>query len=64
MLKKGTDYLPKTQLCNLMMHDGTLQIKMSTLLHKIEQHFPNYSTFKLKLETAFKMYMSIEEKDY
>ena len=30
---KGTDYLPKTLLCNLM-HGGTLPIKMCTLLHK------------------------------
>ena len=31
--QKGTDYLPKTLLCNVM-HDGTLQIQMFTISHK------------------------------
>ena len=31
---KGTDYLPKTLFCNLM-RDGTLQMKMCTISHKI-----------------------------
>ena len=36
--QKGTDYLPKTLFCNLM-HDGTLQIKMYTISHKIQTVF-------------------------
>ena len=40
--KKGNNYLPKTLFC-ILMHDGTLQIKVLHDLTKIEQYFANYS---------------------
>ena len=49
MFKKGTDYLPKTLLCNLV-HDGTLKLKCARSHTKSSSILPT-TPFKLKLET-------------
>ena len=55
-----TDYLPQTLLCNLM-HDGTLQIKTCTLLHKNRAVFCQLLLLNVswkQTRSILKMYMS------